>query len=654
MGASQIGRGFVLTLLFSLLGAAGLNGSEEEWPVYGHDNRNSKYSPLDEVDRTNVNDLTIVWRWSSPDNDLAEKDASLYPNTFEGTPLMSDGVLYVSTSLHLASAIDAVTGRTLWTFDPGAYRAGPPPSMGFSHRGVSAWGDGREKRIFLGTGDGYLFALDGATGEPARGFGEEGRIDLALGLGRPFDRREYGVNSPPLVVGDVVVVGSIVSDGVRYKEGPPGDVRAFDVRTGKLLWTFHTVPREGEAGNETWLEDSWKYTGNTNVWTLMSADEELGYVYLPVSTPTNDDYGGHRPGDNLFAESIVCLEAKTGRRVWHFQTVHHGLWDYDLPAAPVLADISVGGKPIAALAQVSKQGFVYVLDRRTGAPVWPIEERPVPASTLPGERASPTQPFPTKPAPFDRQGLTEDDLIDFTPALRAEARALLSFFDHGPLFTPPSERGAFVVPGRVGGASWAGAALDPETRILYVPSITRPSAVRVRKPEPGTSDMDYLREVFRAGLGPQGLPLTKPPYGRITAIDLDTGEHVWMSPLGSGPRDHPALQELELPPLGWPSRGFVLATKTLLFAVQEPHVVSVPSFSSGRYYNMENYARTQEPFLRAFDKATGALLSQIELPANAGGAPVTYRASGRQWLVVPVGGGGLPAELVGLALATKP
>jgi quinoprotein glucose dehydrogenase len=577
-----------------------------------------------------------------------QKDPSLHLNLFEGTPVMIGGVLYVSTSLHQVAAIDAASGRTLWVYDPGVHESGPPTSLGFTHRGVSAWGEGRERRIFHGTGDAYLLALDALSGEPIGSFGKEGRVDLTLGLRRHVDRKYYGVNSPPLVIGDVVVVGSIITDRWPYQEGLPGDVRGFDARTGKLLWTFHTVPRPGEVGYDTWLEGSAERAGQANVWTLMSADEELGYIYLPLSTPTNDDYGGHRPGDNLFGESIVCVEARTGRRVWHFQAVHHGLWDYDLPAAPVLADIVVEGKPIKALAQVSKQAFLYVLNRTTGEPVWPIEERPVPASTVAGEKASPTQPFPTRPAAFDRQGLSEDDLIDFTPALRAEARAIVSFFDYGPLFTPPTLKGLIVLPGRIGGGSWAGAAYDPESHVLYVPSVTLPYIVRLVEPE--TGDAKHVSEVLRPQIGPQGLPLTKPPYGRITAIDLDTGEHLWMVPHGSGPRDHPVLKHLDLPPLGWNSRGFVFLTKTLLFSAQGPHVAQV---RAPRMNSSEIFSTTREPLFRAFDKKTGELLFEIELPANAGGAPMTYETGGRQFIVVPIGGGGVPAELVALALPSE-
>jgi len=453
------------------------------------------------------------------------------------------------------------------------------------------------------------------------------------------------------VIGDAVVVGSFVSDGWATKEAPPGDVRGFDARTGKLLWTFHTVPQPGEAGNETWLEESWRYTGNANVWTWMSADEELGYVYLPVSTPTNDHYGGHRPGNNLFSETIVCLEAKTGRLVWHFQTTHHGLWDYDLPAAPVLADITVDGRRIQALAQVSKQGFVYVLDRRTGAPVWPIMEKPVPPSRVPGERASATQPFPTRPLPFDRQGVQSEDLIDFTPALRNEAEALIARYHHGPLYTPPDEQDTILLPGVVGGASWAGAALDPENGTLFVPSVTDPRIVTIAS-DPHASTMRFFARTSRPTLKlSSGLPVTKPPYGRVTAIDLNSGEHRWMLPLGSGPRDHPLLRDLNLPALGWPARGFVLVTKTLLLVTQEPALTTRLS-TSGRVF--EFTATTREPKLLAVVKDSGRLLGAIDLPANAGGSPMTYRVGNRQFIVIPVGGGGVSPQLIALSTPESP
>jgi len=637
-----------LTSAWHLLLAVQLPSPGSEWATYAGDLRSTKYSPLGLIDRNNISSLRIAWRWSSPDNELVSHTPSLHLNLFEGTPLLLEGVLYVSTNLHQIAAIDGATGHTRWVYDPGVYRLGVPKRMGFVHRGVATWERGSRRRIIVATGDAYLIALDAASGQPVPSFGENGRIDLIKDLSRPAERLLYGVNSPPLVIGDVIVVGSFISDGWLRREAPPGDVRGFDASSGKLLWTFRTIPRTGETGSESWLEDSGSYTGAANVWTWMSADEALGYVYLPTSTPTDDHYGGHRPGDNLFAESIVCLEAKTGRRIWHFQTTHHGIWDYDLPAAPVLADITVNGRRIPALAQVSKQAFVYVLDRRTGRPVWPIEERPVPPSRVPGERAAATQPFPTRPGPFDLQGLRVEDLIDFTTELRAEARALVDHYDYGPLYTPPTERGLIQLPGTVGGASWAGAALDPETSTLFVPSVTRPMVISIIRPDPQISDLRFMTKRSRPTLMlPNGLPITKPPYGRITAIDLNTGAVRWQVAHGTGPRDHPALTGLNLPELGWPSRGFLLVTQTLLFAVQEPQVTQ--NFSADSAYFVL-VAETREPRLRAFDKQTGRQIAGVELPANAGGAPMTYAIGGRQYVVVPVGGGGKPAELVALAV----
>jgi quinoprotein glucose dehydrogenase len=647
-----VSRGAISMLALTLAGdpssAVQLPPSGNEWPSYAGDMHSTKYSPLDLIDRNNVSSLRVAWRWSSPDNDLVSRTPSLHLNLFEGTPLLLAGVLYVSTNLHQVAAIDGATGRTRWVYDPGVYRLGVPKRLGFVHRGVATWERGVRRRIIVATGDAYLIALDAATGQPVPSFGEKGRVDLTKGLARPAERLLYGVNSPPLVIGDVIVVGSFLSDGWLRKEAPPGDVRGFDARSGRLLWTFHTIPQSGEPGGETWLEGSGSYTGAANVWTWMSADAALGYVYLPTSTPTDDHYGGNRPGDNLFAESIVCLEAKTGRRIWHFQTTHHGIWDYDLPAAPVLADITVDGRRIPALAQVSKQAFVYVLDRRTGRPVWPIEERAVPPSNVPGERTATTQPFPTRPAPFDLQGLRVEDLIDFTPELRAQARALIDHYDYGMLYTPPSERGLIQLPGIVGGASWAGAALDPESSVLFVPSVTRPSVVSIIRPDPSTSDLHFMTRRARPTLTlPNGLPITKPPYGRITASDLNTGAVRWQVAHGAGPRDHPALKGLNLPELGWPSRGFLLVTKTLLFAVQEPDLTQDFSADSSHFVFL---AQTREPRLRAFDKRTGTQIAAIALPANAGGAPMTYAISGRQYVVIPVGGGGVPAELVALAV----
>lgn len=655
LGTLMLRGAFVITSAVALICSGGplcaADARVGEWPAYAGDAKSTKYSPLDLINRDNVKRLRIAWRWQSPDNEDKKRNPKLHFNLFECTPLMLDGVLYAATNLNRVVAIDANTGRTKWTYDPGAFDPGAtdfgqPYGNGFIHRGVAAWGNPANRRIFVGTVNAYLIALDAGTGKPVLDFSDQGRIDLTRDLSREFPRKFYGVTSPPIVVGNVVIVGSSIGDGWPKQLAPPGDVRGFDAHSGKLLWRFHTIPQKGETGNETWLADSWRYTGAANVWTWMSADEELGYVYLPVSTPTNDFYGGHRPGDNLFGESIVCLEAQTGKRVWHFQAVHHGLWDYDLPAAPVLADIVVDGRRVKALAQVSKQAFAYVLDRKTGKPVWPIVEREVPQSTVSGEKTSETQPFPTRPAPFDRHSLSPEDLIDFTPELHAEAKAIVEKAGGATMFTPPTEDGVIVMPGQLGGASWAGAALDPESNTLFVTSITDPRLVRIYQTNEPDSDFRYRGVRRRPPLAlSNGLPVTKPPYGRITAIDLNSGEFRWVIPHGSGPRDHPALKNLNLPALGWPSRGFVIATSTLLFAVQEPQITSSPT-PTNTVFNGQN----REPKLRALDKNTGGLIAEIDLPANATGSPITYRIGGRQFIVVPVGGGGLPAELIALSL----
>ena len=467
-------------------------------------------------------------------------------------------------------------------------------------------------------------------------FGGGGRIDLLEGLRRAVDRGRYQVMSPPLVIDDVVIVGSSISDGPRNMTAPPGDVRAFDVRTGRQRWTFHTVPQAGELGNETWEDGSWEYTGNTNVWTTMSADPELGYVYLPIGTPTNDWYGGHRPGDNLFGESLVAVEAATGERVWHFQVVHHGLWDYDLPAAPALVDAVVEGEERRLAVQITKQGFVFVFDRVTGEPIWPIVEMPVPQSTVPGEQTSATQPFPTRPAPFERQGVTMDDLIDFTPELKAQAAEILAQVDPSGLYAPPSLRGVFANPGWFGGANWQGASADPETGVLYLPSNTGPIMIQIVEANPERSDFRFVRGGGRAARGPQGLPLTKPPYSRITAIDLKTGDHLWQVPLGDGPRQR--LIDMGVPdpgPLGGGSHTGPLLTEELLFI--------------GHAGARDGLGVDAPPALLALDKATGETVHTIELPLGASGTPMTYMIDDRQFIVVAVGSNE-DAGLVALAL----
>jgi quinoprotein glucose dehydrogenase len=457
---------------------------------------------------------------------------------------------------------------------------------------------------------------------------------------------QIGSSSPAMVVGDVVIVGAALLGGTApaTMKQVPGYVRGYDARSGKLLWTFHTIPQGTEFGVETWKENSWQYTGNTAVWAPISADSELGYVYLPVETPTGDYYGGHRPGDNLFGDSIVCLDAKTGKRIWHYQLIHHDIWDWDTASAPVLLNVTVEGKARKIVAQVTKQGFTYVFDRVSGDPIWPIVEKPVPQSDVPGERTAPTQPFPTKPAAFDRQGVTENDLIDFTPELKAEALRIASQFKMGPLYTPPivagtdGKQGTLTVPHNQGAANWESAAADPETGILYIPSVTNWWASALA--EGGQrSDMKYVGRSTRVE-APMNLPLIKPPWGRITAIDLNTGEHVWMVPNGQAPdyvRNHPALAGIDLSGAGNPERAPLLVTKTLLFAGDGPGL-----FSSGPQGGGKKF--------RALDKKTGKTMFEMELPGNETGLPMTFMHGGKQFIVVAVGARNFPAELVALAL----
>jgi len=623
-----------------------------EWHFFGGDSGSTKYSSLDLIDKENVANLEIAWRWESVDGRFnIDQLKAEYPNlqvandvsnvsidSLKAAPLMVDGVIYISTPFYQAAAIDAASGETLWVHDPRSYASGIPIMMlGFSSRGLAYWSEDEQSRVIWGTGDGYLLQVDAVTGEPIEEFGNSGRVDLIAGIPRARRRApiNYSITSSPIIIRDVIVVGSAISDQPEYKEMPPGHVRGFDVHTGELLWTFHTIPQPGELGNDTWENGSWEYSGHANVWTLMSADEETGYVYLPIGSPTNDFYGGHRLGDNLFANSLVALDATTGKRVWHYQFVHHDIWDSDLPAAPNLIDITVDEKRIKAVAQVTKHGFVFVFDRVTGEPVWPIEERAVSVSDVPGERASETQPFPTKPPAFDRQGLTIDDLIDFTPELRQEAISIVEQHRYGPMFTPPSlagegddaTKGTINVPGYIGGANWEGAAADPETGILYVPSATIPSLSGMVEPQSSDATLNYVRDVTTR-VGPQGLPLTKPPYGRITAIDLNKGEILWQEPNGIGSpqvRSHPALAGVELPPLG-SGLDQVLVTKTLLLSAQ-------PTPNEAGFFP-----------LVARDKLTGEVIAEVELPERAIGPPITYLFEGEQYIAVTVRG--TPPELV--------
>lgn len=644
---------FVMSTIVLSLFATGLSATaqeisaETEWRHYAGDKASSKYAPLDQINPGNVTQLEEVWRWTSVDEGLKVRGAGGY----KATPIVANGVMYISTSLQLVAALEPNTGETIWVYDPEVYKIGRPANSGYQHRGVEYWTDGTKERILIANGGRQLISLNAKTGKPDSTFGVDGIVDLGKGLGRDISARNLSFSAPPVICRDTIILGSIVSDGQSAKTMPPGHIRGFDLHTGEQKWIFHTIPQEGEFGNETWQNDSWKFSGNTNAWSMLSVDEELGYVYAPTGTPTSDWYGGLRHGDNLFAESLLCLNAETGERVWHFQAVHHGMWDYDLPAAPNLVDIVVDGKPIKAVAQVSKHGFVYVFDRVTGEPVWPIEEKPVPQTTTPGEWSSPTQPHPTKPPAFERQGVTEDDLINFTPELREEAKKILSQYTTGPLFTPPTvitptNKGTATLPSPAGGANWMGACLDPETGILYVPSMTWLVGLALKENQAGRSEFKYNIDGPSFLIpGPQGLPIVKPPYGRITAIDLNKGEHVWQVPHGDGPRDHPAIKHLDLGPLGAATNGGLsngggVLTKSLLFMIQ-------PDPNTGDFMQTGS-----DGVIRAFDKRNGEELWEHRLGAVPRGTPMTYMYKGVQYLVVAVGGQIQPAELVAFKLGS--
>jgi quinoprotein glucose dehydrogenase len=649
----KIGLGAVVALAVAMATIAGRAADKNrDWPAYAGDKASTKYSPLDQIDKRTIKNLKIAWRRSGMPEELRD----MYPNTlapanYQHTPLMVDGLLYMSTAVGAVTALDPATGKTVW-FDTLPPRPdGQGPARGGPTRSIAYWTDGRDARIIANVGT-NLVALNAKTGKRYADFGDNGQVDLLKGFERPITGWRW--SSGPLVVKDVVVIGGVPAPATDIlnerakapKEMPPDDIRGYDVRTGKMLWTFHVVPRAGELGNDTWLNDSWTYSGNSGVWSLISADEDLGYVYLPFETATGDYYGGTRPGNNLFAESIMCLDAKTGKRVWHFQTVHHGLWDYDLPAAPVLADITVNGRRIKAVAQVSKQAFVYVLDRVTGQPVWPIEERPVPQGNVPGEWYSPTQPFPTKPPPFDQQGVSEKDLIDFTPELKAEALKIVSEYKYGPVYTPPvllgdpaGPKGTILMPGTNGGADWGGASFDKETGILYVPSAHLPDVLALGKSLHPESTLPFVKQQTPRLGGPQGLPTPfKPPYARLVAIDLNKGDILWSVANGDGLRNHPAFKGLKLPPLGTPGRLAALVTKTFVFMGEgSDNGVGVPPGGGGRMF-------------RAFEKKTGKIAWEMELPAGTSGAPMTYLLNGKQYIVVAIGGRNIPGELVALAL----
>ncbi len=653
----------VATAFISIVGAQ--SDSAGEWRTYGGDKSFNRYSLLDQINRDNVGKLGIVWGRPAVEPQIKDKFPDLSPsNYFRGTPIMINGVLYAPDGVGLVEAFDAVTGRTKWVQQP--VEPTLKEASGESTRGVSYWHKGSEERIVSIRGQ-YLYAMNAKTGAPERDFGENGRLSL---------KRDTSDNAPyfgwpgPFVVNDVIVVGGNgggraaggYGDGGFDAGAKPEDLRGYDIHSGALLWTFHVLPRKGEPGYETWGKGSAEYVGNMAAWASLTADEELGYVYVPLSTPTASYYGGHRPGMNLYSDSLVALNAKTGKVVWHFQLIHHDVWEYDAATPPILGDITVDGKRIKAVIASNKTGFLYVFDRVRGKPVWPIEERPVPKSNVPGEELWPTQPFPTKPPAIDRQGISEDDLIDFTPELHKKAVELASHFVMGPLFTPPTviddapsgKIGTLALPSDWGAANWNTGAFDPETGMYYAVSMTLPTVYGLRKNPNANSPMQYGEgppppEPKQPGqperprrefpdLTVDGLPMIKPPYGRITAYDMNQGTKVWMTPNGDGPRDHPLLKNLNLPPLGNSGRPAPLLTKTLLFLADSSNAVMGQAGVGG------------PAKFRAYDKANGKVVAEIDLPVGATGGPMTYLLDGKQYIVVPVGGKGYGAGWVALGI----
>ncbi|MBY0493624.1 MAG: pyrroloquinoline quinone-dependent dehydrogenase [Cyanobacteria bacterium] len=673
----KLALGLVLVCAPVLLSSQ--SNADSKWPAYGGDLANSRYAPLDQIDAANFSKLEAAWRF---------KTDNLGPRPeykFESTPLMVNGRVFTTAGTRRAVvALDAATGEMLWMHSEQEGKRGQAAPRQLSGRGVAYWSDpstslragGGDERILYVTPGYRLVALDARTGRLVPGFGSNGIVDLKKDFDQQIDPESapVGLHATPLVAKDVVIVGAAFDTGANpsSKTNVKGYIRAFDVRTGKRLWIFHTVPRPGEFGYDTWLEDSASYTGNTGVWAQMSADEELGLAYLPTELPTHDYYGGFRPGNNLFSESIVAVDLRTGERKWHYQLVHHGIWDMDIPAPPILADITVNGRTVKALAQPTKQAFLYVLNRVTGEPIWPIEERPVPKGDTPREWYSPTQPFPTKPPAYDGQGLSIGDLIDFTPELRAEAVKIVSRYRLGPIFTPPSVSRAegpiatLTMGAQAAATNWPGASYDPETHTVFVASQTAVATLGLMPAPPGRSDLPYFQgtilsgarltggagsgagapatpgaaEQASAALNVQGLPIIKPPYSRITAIDLDRGEFRWQVPFGATPdliRNHPALKGLNLPPLGRPGNNSgTLVTRTLLVA-GESNFGPTPT-------------RARGAMLRAFDKSSGREVGAVYLPAPQSGSPMTYMLGGRQYLVVAISGSGYPGELVAFRL----
>lgn len=658
-----------------------------EWPTYGGDLGHTRYSGLDRIDASNFNRLEVAWRFKTENLGPAPEF------NFQSTPLMVGGILYSTAGTRRSVvALDAATGELLWVHRLDEGERGRVAPRQLSGRGLAHWksADGREERILYVTPGYQLIALDARTGDRIADFGRDGIVDLKQDADQYIDplNGEIGLHATPIVAKNVVIVGAAHTTGAnpRTASNVKGYVRGYDVRTGERLWIFHTIPQPGEFGTESWLAGSAEYTGNTGVWAQISVDEELETVYLPVEAATGDYYGANRPGDNLFAETLLAVDLYTGERKWHYQLVHHGIWDHDIPCAPILVDITVDGREIKAVAQPTKQAYLYVFDRVTGEPVWPIEERPVPRGSVPGEWYSPTQPHPTKPPAYDRQGITEDDLLDLTPELEREALEIASWHLMGPLFTPPvvssidGPLGTLFVPSQNGGTNWPGGSFDPETGVLYVASSGSIVSIGLVPPFPGQSDMAFIqgnavtgprttggsgsgigggRSEFRAtyqrpepsdpsrgdpklALSVQGLPLLKPPYGTISAIDLNRGEILWQIPHGETPdniREHPLLRDLDLPRTGQPGSPGTLVTRTLVIA-GEPLYTTMPDGERGA-------------MLRAYDKATGREVGAVRMPAPQTGSPMTYLLNDEQYLVVAISGPEFPGELLALKLPAR-
>lgn len=657
---------------------------DTEWRYYAADQANTRYSPLDQINGANFNDLEIAWSFKT-DSLGARKEYQ-----FEATPLLIKGRLFTTAgSRRDCIALDAATGELLWMhrLDEGQRAANSPRQL--SGHGVSYWTDGTKERILYVTIGYQLVSLDAATGQVDPEFGTNGVVDLKRDFDQEIDlvNSDVGLHSTPLVVKDVVVIGAAhtAGDVPAIRQNVKGYVRGFDIKTGRRKWIFHTIPLKGEFGYDTWIGGDADKVGNTGSWAQMSADEELGLVYIPVELPTGDETGVFRRGDALFGESLVAVDIENGRRKWHYQTVHHGLWDRDIPCAPILCDIPHNGRIVKALAQPTKQAFLYVLDRTTGKPIWPIVERKVEKGDVPGEWYSPTQPVPTKPPAYDMQGVAEDDLIDFTPELRAQAVEFVKNYKIGPLFTPPviskpGRWGTISCPGVQGGTNWPGGSYDPETHIVYVYSKTQPSVMGIiPNTDTSVSDSPYVHGI--SGMAPrkmpmmgaesaggelrapppprvapgqkpggpppgflsiQGLPLLKPPYGRITAIDLSKGDIAWQVAHGETPdnvRNHPALKGLKIPRTGRPGNLGPLATKTLVIC------------GEAGFYTNEYGVRGA--MLRAYDKATGDEKGAVYMAAPQSGSPMTYMLKGKQYIVVAIGGGNYSAELVAYRLPGK-